>query len=207
MSWLDYVNAAGIIGALGLSAYQTRRLASEARTRDQERRAEQSLELYRDFVIEGSTAEAVNRMSVLLRKTGTEMFGTSTWFCMTDDDFGPGRLLDASDLGLTTPFQDLYRILFFFERTEGSLRYGFVDSDVLFSTVGFHIWWWSQLLWEVTGPKASVSLHSLAPVVQAWSQSQVVDVAPCSTLLELWHSRCGTDFNGVGPRDFGSPAA
>jgi hypothetical protein len=204
MAWFDYVNSAGIIGALGLSALQTRRLVLDARGRDVDRRTERALEFYRDLVIEGDTAEALNRMSVRLRVEGHQRFGGHTWYCLTDEDFAEGRLLGNSTVALDTPFQDLYRILFFFERVESSLHYNLVDSDVLFRSVGFHIWWWAQLLWEVKSPKASVSLHALAPQVQSWAQeesSSHTSSPADSSLLALWRSRCMTDFDGSGPRD------
>lgn len=204
MPWFDYVNSAGIIGALAVGAFQTRRLVVDARRRDDDRRTERALEIYRDLVIEGDTAAALNRMSVLLRKEGTLKYSVSTWLCLTDEHFATGRLLDTTAVGLDTPFQDLYRILFFFERVESALHYSLVDRDVLFRTAGFHIWWWANLLWEVRGPKASVALRALAPVAQAWAHAETSPESPTehASLLALWRSRCETDFNGEGPRDF-----
>lgn len=191
MAWFDFVNSAGIIGALVTGAYQTRRLASEARERDADRRTERSLELYRDLVVEGDTAKAFHRLSVLLRHEGTKRFGATTWYILQESDFGSGGLLDPSEIGLDTPFQDLYRVLWFFERAHIALNYGLTDPDVFFHTAGFHCWWWDQLCHDITSPKASAALRRLAPMAVGWAMKNAE--------YENWVAHCKTDFDGHGP--------
>jgi hypothetical protein len=193
VSWFDYVNSFGIVGALGVGAYQTRRLVTDARQRDAERRVERAIELYRDLVVEGDTAASFNRLSVLLRNMGAEKFKIHTWYLMDDTEFLPGNLLDPALAGVDTAFQDLYRVLWFFERTEAVLNFGLAEQEVMFQTIGFHCWWWGQLLWGVRSLKASDSIHRLAPLVAQWARE--------NSKYELWVSRCTTDFGGAGPRE------
>lgn len=49
MSWFDYVESFGVIGALGVGAFLSRRLVLERKLRDEDRRTERALELYRDL--------------------------------------------------------------------------------------------------------------------------------------------------------------
>ncbi len=190
MGWVDVVNAVGVVGALGVGAYQLRTFAVEGRQRDADRRIERSLELYEDVVVGGDTAEAFHRLSVLLRHRGTEQFGRTTWLILTDDDFDPGGVLDPSATGVGTPFADFYRIIWFFERAENALDFGLLNEDVFFRTTGFHCWWWGQLLGQVSAAKAMKSLRGLAPRAEQWARTE--------GLLESWMSHCLTDFNG-GP--------
>ncbi len=193
MDWFDYVNSAGIIGALVSGAYQTRKLAAEARQRDSDRRTERSLELYRDLVVDGDTANAFHRLSVLLRQTGTEKYGKTTWYIVQESDFESGGLFDPAEIGMDTPFQDFYRVLWFFERAYTSMQSYLVDADTLFQTTGFHCWWWGQLLRDVTSPKATYSLRQLAPNAAAW--------AVMHGEYDRWVSHCMTDFDGHGPTE------
>lgn len=55
---------------------------------------------------------------------------------------------------MDSPFSDLYRILWYFERAEMTIRFKLVDPAVFFEAAGFHCWWWGQLLRKVDGPKA-----------------------------------------------------
>lgn len=159
--------------------------------RDIDRRTERALELYRDLVVDGDTANAFHRLSVLLRHKGTSQCGVTTWYVMDDDDFNEGGLLDPSLTGLDTPFEDFYRVLWFFERTEIALRFNLVNSDVLFNTVGFHCWWWGQLLRNVQVPKATIALRNLAPRAAVWAKE--------SEVYKEWISHCTTDFDGGAP--------
>ncbi len=68
-------------------------------------------------------------------------------------------------------YQDLYRVLWFFERVDNSLKFNLVDSDVLFTTIGFHCWWWGNLSRHVRQPKAAASLHRLAKDAESWARS------------------------------------
>jgi hypothetical protein len=196
MAWFDYVNSLGIIGGLVGGAFQVRRLATEGRHRDADRRTERSLELYRDLVVDGDTANAFHRLSVLLRHEGTKKFGLTTWYVMEETDFESGGLLDPSLTGIDTPFQDFYRVLWFFERAYNALQFGLVDPGVLFQTTGFHCWWWGQLLRKIKSPKAMYALLQLIPRASEWAHN--------SGEYERWVSHCMTDFDGHGPAEYNS---
>lgn len=192
MDWVGGIESVGIVGALLVSAYQTWRMANEERKRDADRRTERSLELYRDLVVEGDTAAAFHRLSVRLRDEGSSEYGTTTWLCPRDSDFDPGKVLDPAAPGIASPFEDLYRVLWFFERVDRSLEHGLVDRHVLFSTIGFHCWWWASILWHIEEPKAKASLAGLGRMTRDWAEDEGV--------LPDWERRCEFDFNGAGPR-------
>jgi hypothetical protein len=197
--WTDYVNVVGIAGALGFSAVQTRRLVLDARKRDDDRRTERALEFYRDLVVDGDTANAFNNLSTLLRNEGTRRFDANTWYVISDDELRNGGLLDPSKPGLDTTFQQFYRVLWYFERVEIALEKNLLDSDVLFRAIGFHCWWWGQLLRDVHAPKAVDALHVLAPRAVAWARAH--------DDYDRWVSRCRHDFNGGGPVEPGAQVA
>ena len=190
MPWFDYVNSVGIIGALGVGAFQTRRLVADARSRDASQRIENALALYRDLVVDGDTANAFHRLSVLLRSKGAEQHGITTWYVINDDDFKNDGLFDPALTGFETPFADFYRVLWFFERAEMNLRFELANSNVFFNAAGFHCWWWGQLLHAVEGPKATAAIRRLAPKAVAWAKKNGV--------YAEWKSHCKTDFDG-GP--------
>ena len=190
--WLDYVNSVAIVGGFAFAAYQTRRLVTDARARDKDRRVERALELYRDLVVEGDTATAFDQLSVLLRTEGDKRFGTNTWYLVDDGEFKRGGLLDPTVVGLDTTFQNLYRVLWYFERVESALEFKLVDNAVMYRTIGYHCWWWGELLSKVHSPKAAHALHKLAPLAADWARR--------NHTYDDWRSRCLTDFNGGGPR-------
>jgi len=187
----DIINAAGVIGALGVAGYQTRRLVLDARSRDEDVRTERALSFYRDLVVDGDTAQSFHRMSVLLRRTGTAAHGFTTWSVIGDEALQRGGLLDPEDSALEGPFQDLYQVLWFFERVDRALQFGLVHEDVLFSTVGFHCWWWGQLLRRLDGPKAAKSIRELGPRAARW--------AARNDELDRWLEHCPSDFDGGAP--------
>lgn len=191
VSWFNYLNSLGVIAGLAAGAYQIRRLAKEGAQRDADRRTERSLELYRDLVVDGDTANAFHRLSVLLRHKGTSTFGKTTWYVMEEADFGSGGLLDASLVGIDTPFQDFYRVIWFFERAYNALYFGLVNPNVLFQTTGFHCWWWGQLFRKIESPKAMYALQELIPQACDWARK--------NGEYERWVSHCMTDFDGHGP--------
>lgn len=191
MNWFDLLQSIGVIGALAGGALQIRRLAKEARQRDLDRQTERSLELYRDLVVDGDTANAFHRLSVLLRHTGTERYGRTTWYVIRESDFQSDGLFDPSEIGLDTPFQDFYRVLWFFERAHTSMNFSLVNPDVFFETAGFHCWWWGQLFRDVVSPKAIYALRQLAPQAENWAIKRGE--------YDRWVSHCLTDFDGDGP--------
>lgn len=196
MDLFELINAMGIIGALGVGAFQTWRAAQDARERDEDQRTERALELYRDLVVEGDTAAAFHRLSLALRRRGTECFGVTTWLLLSDEDFNSGGILDPMAAGSDSPFEDLYRVLWYFERVEVALHHHLVNEDVLMRTIGFHCWWWGELLRDVRAPKATAAIQALAPRAERWARS--------SGDYTNWIGRCASDFGGSGPRN-GSP--
>ena len=82
-------------------------------------------------------------------------------------------------------------MLWFFERTEIALRFNLVNPDVLFNAVGFHCWWWGQLLRNIQAPKATFALRNLAPRAAIWASENEV--------YKEWTSHCTSDFNGGAP--------
>lgn len=189
--WTDYVTALGVAFAVVTGTIQIRRVVQDARQRDADRRTERALELYRDLVVEGDTAKAFESVSVLLRKEGARRFGVTTWFVMSDAEFGDGGLLDPSVDGGAVIFQDFYRVLWYFERVESALFFSLIEPEVLFRSIGFHCWWWGSLLKDITAPKAVAALHELAPLAAAWARD--------SGEYDRWFDRCRTDFNGGPP--------
>ena len=191
MPWLELTNAVGIVGALLVAAWQTYRSAQDARKRDEDARTERALAFHNDLVFDGETAAGFHRLSVLLRNRGSERHGSTTWLLLSDEDFHAGGILDPCAEGSKTAFQDLYLVLWFFERVETALKYGLVNEQVLFDTIGFHCWWWDQMLRHVHAPKATGAIHSLGPRVTSWAERE--------DKHELWVSRCMTDFGGGAP--------
>jgi hypothetical protein len=190
--WFDYVNSAGIIGALAVGAFQAHRLSADARERDKDRRIERALDLYRDLVVEGDTALAFHELSVLLRTEGSRRFSTNTWYLIDDRELLRGGLLDPTVTGMKTSFQNLYKVLWFFERVQKSLEYNLIDSEVMYGTIGYHCWWWDQLLVKVRAPKAAAALHQLGPEAARWAMRH--------QCYDDWIARCADDFDGDGPK-------
>jgi hypothetical protein len=178
------------VGALLAALWQLQRGIQDARERDEDRRVERALQLYEDVISEGATHKAFHRLSVLLRRVGSQALPLTTWQIMSDRDLGPGGFLDPDDNTKEEAFADLYGVMWFFERCELSLERKLVSEDVLMATLGFHFWWWGQILFNLRGPKASQAVHRLAQKAEAW--------ATTSGHLRDWQTRCETDFSG-GP--------
>lgn len=194
LDWVSLVNTAGILGALGVGAYQLRRSVQDARERDRERRVERALELYRDLVGDGETARAFHRLSVFLRDQGAK--DTGGWYLLKDSDFTESGLLSPEDPRPDAPFADLYRVMWFFERVLVTTTRGLVDRDVWLETIGFHCWWWGQLLRQLKAPKAAAALHQLAMESESWSREAE---RRTTDSLQYWASHCQEDFGGGPP--------
>lgn len=190
-NWFNLINSVGIMGALLVGVYELRRTAREARARDEDRRVERSLELHKDAATEGETAEAMNRLSALLRSTGSGEFGSTTWHLLTDEDFSTGGVLDPSEPASQSAWQDLYRVLWFFERLAIARNRGLVNESVLFESLGYHCWWWAQLLRHVQGPKAARFLHALGPPAEEWARRE--------GWYDHWYRSSESDFGGGPP--------
>jgi len=190
--WIDGISSVGIVGAFAAGVYQAHRLAEDARERDRERRIERALDLYRDLVVESDTATAFHQFSVALRAEGFRRFHISTWYLPLDGDLDHDGFLDPTVPGMETSFQNLYKVLWFFERAHNALEFRLVDADVTFNTIGYHCWWWGQVLLMIREPKASVALHRLAARAEAWARE--------NHHYDDWVARCTHDFGGAGPR-------
>lgn len=189
---LDFINSVGTFGALCAAIYQLRRGVRDNQARDEERRVERALAMFDEVVAASGTSEAFHRLSVALRAHGSEKHGVSTWHCLCDADLGGGQFLDATHATRDRLFADLYTVMWFFERVETALRYRIVNRDALLTTLGFHFWWWGELLHKLQGPKAIHSLHDLAKTAQGWAAARGE--------LDDWCRRCQTDFGGLAPR-------
>ena len=190
VQYFEAISSVATVGAVLAALWQLRLGLIDGRARDDDRRVERALALYEDLVSEGATYEGFHRLSILLRQVGSSKHGVTTWHVVTDRDLGPGGELDPANHDRERAFADLYAVLWFFERCKLSLGRGIVSEDVLLETVGFHFWWWGQVLRGMHGPKASVAVHDLAARAEAWATEQRV--------LDDWQSRCETDFDG-GP--------
>lgn len=191
LDWFDVAESVGVLGALAIGIWQLRQGNIDSRRRDEDIRTERSLKLHTDIVAEGATHEAFHELSVFLRERGTEQFGTTTWYLLTDNDFfDAGLMVNRGNDGRY--FRHVYTVLWFFERAEIALKRGLVNEDVLFHSIGYHIWWWNELFIDLQHPKARGSLHRLAQKTTTWAKEEQV--------LDDWQSRCSTDFNLRPPR-------
>lgn len=188
--WTDWIQSIVVVGALLIAGYQTRLLVRDFRKRDHDLRVERALNMYRDLVIEGDASSAFHRLSVLLRNQGFRQFRTVAWKLPEDSDLNSGGLMDPTLEGSDTPFADLYRVMWYFERAHIAVEQNLIDKSVFFEAAGFHIWWWNQILRDLNAPKAMGSLRSSAADVTNWARN--------AGKLEEWRDRCNADFNG-GP--------
>ena len=191
MDWIDFAESIGILGALAVGLWQLRQSNADSRRRDEDARTERSLQLHNDIVAEGATHEAFHELSVFLREEGSTRYGATTWYLLNDEDFS-GRGLMAQRGSDDRHFRHVYTVLWFFERAEIALKYGLVNEKVLLHSVGYHIWWWNELLLDLHHPKAMDSLERLAIRAAEWASAEGV--------LDDWKSRCSTDFNLQPPR-------
>jgi hypothetical protein len=191
MNVAEWLNSAGVLGALIFTGFQTRRSMVENRERSASDRVARSLDLYRDLVVDGDTADAFHRLSNRLRMEGTRKSGKATWMLLCDADLERGGFLDCPGDAVNTPFRDVYQVLWFFERAGIALEAGLVDPEMFHETIGYHCWWWAQILRDFHAPKAAQAVHTLG--------NQAEHSASASGLLDGWVDRCMTDFGGDGP--------
>lgn len=191
MNVAEWLNSAGVLGALIFTGYQTRRSMVESRSRSASERVARALDLYRDLVVDGDTADAFHRLSNLLRMEGTRKCGTVSWMLLCDADLERGGFLDCPDDAVNTPFRDVYQVLWFFERAEIALEADLVDPEMFQKTIGYHCWWWAQILRDFEAPKAAQAVHKLGSL----AERSAVE----GELLDGWVERCLTDFGGSGP--------
>lgn len=190
MSVFEVLSALATVGALCAALWQLRLGLMDGRARDEDRRVERALALYEDLVADGATYEGFHRLSILLRHIGSATYGETTWHIVSDADLEQGGELDPTRIDREQAFADLYAVLWYFERCRLALTRNLVSEDVLMETVGFHFWWWGQVLRDLHGPKATEAVHDLARRAATWAASQGE--------LDNWSQRCPTDF-GSGP--------
>lgn len=190
MDLLGVINSIGVTGALLAAIWQLRASNTSARERDEAQRTERALNLYKDLVAEGPTAEAFHRLSVFLRREGSAAGGRTSWRLISNADLDAGGLLDPNAREKEGLFADLYTVMWFFERTEISLTSRIVNRELLMQSLGFHFWWWGQILGTLDAPKASTAIRNLAIDAQDWASQ--------TDTLDRWRSRCASDFDG-GP--------
>lgn len=184
------LTAIGIVGALLFSSLEVRSRAQQERKRDQEERQRLSLDLHRDMTLDGDTAAAFHRLSLILRGEGTATYGRATWRLLTDSDLAPGGLLDQSDPDRELAYTSFARTLWFFQRSEMAVSQGLAAEATFYELCGFHVWWWNQAYREIHGPTALTFVRSLSARVETWARA--------SGQLDEWKSRCAFDFDG-GP--------
>lgn len=192
MDWINAIGQLATAGALLAAIWQLRKGVIDGRQRDSDRRVERALGYYESVVAEGETQRAFHRLSVALRMQGSQDHGSTTWHVVSDADLRAGGLLDPTDAAKTQLFADTYAVLWLFERCELALSRNIVDRAVLMETLGFHFWWWAQMMRGLRGPKAAASVHCLGGMATNWAHEQ--------GLLEDWHQRCSGDFDAGGPR-------
>jgi hypothetical protein len=193
VSVLEALTSIATIGAVLAALWQLGLVVMDGRARDEDRRVERALALCADVVAEGATHEGFHRFSILLRRLGSKTHGATTWHVVRDADLEVGGELDPQRGDREQAFADLYAVLWFFERCEVSLNRKIVSEDVLMQTVGFHFWWWGQVLFELHAPKATVSVHALAVRAEQWAKSQ--------HHLDDWKRRTEFDFDGGTAKD------
>lgn len=188
----EIISSLGTFGALCAAIWQLHLGVKGDKERDEDGRVERSLQLFDEVVAAGGTAEAFHRLSVALREQGTNRVGRTSWHCLSDTDLDSGGFFDVKSTEWGQLFADLYTVLWFFERVETALQHKIVNRDVLMSTLGFHFWWWGEVLQGLRAPKASASLHKLASEAEQWART--------NQKLDDWCSRCQHDFGGNGAR-------
>ncbi|MFT4158123.1 MAG: hypothetical protein QM630_09410 [Microbacterium sp.] len=191
--WFDVLASVATVGALVAAIYQLWIANRDRRDSERSLRAERAMRLYEEVVAGGYTAVSFHELSLYLRKHGSEMLhdGDVTWHVVSDADLRAGGLLSPSSEAREKAFANLYTVMWFFERASASLEAHVVDDSSCFRALGFHIWWWDQLLRDLSEPKARAALGRLA----VWVTSK----AHAEGVLDDWVGRCATDFDGGPP--------
>lgn len=100
-----------------------------------------------------------------------------------DLDVYPSEVVPDST---TKPLQDLYRLLWAFERVDADERHGLIEQALVKEMLDHHIVWWDTLASEIsnTDTRHRVSLARLAadakkrnPELGTWASSDFVDIA------------------------------
>lgn len=153
-------------------------------------RAERAMHMYEEVVAGGPVADAFHDLSVFLHEVGSAEFEVPTWHVAKDIDFSNGGIFSTETKAQGEAFRDLFTVLWFFERVASARASQVIDSDACYRSMGYHIWWWDQILYEMHAPKARKQLRELA----TW----VTELAKSDGQLLDWQARCMTDFDG-GP--------
>jgi hypothetical protein len=188
----DLFQTLGVLAAIAFSTYQIILLRKDANRRECQRREETALQLHRDITMDGEAAAGCRRLSLSLRARGMQIYGTETWSLVLEEDFNPGGLLDSSSPENQQNYADVYRTMWYFERVYTVERSDLVDSDLLFSLIGFHVWWWNQILRNVRHPVVMRKVIELGHRSEVWAASQ--------GRLQDWVQRCRNDFDNAGAK-------
>lgn len=186
----DVVETVALLGALIAAAVQVAMLRRDRSEQDRQRREILTLDLHRDMTVDGETAAAFRRLSVSLRGLGTAHRGMTTWYLIRDADLAPGGLFDLAREAAAQDYVDLYRVLWYLQRVSAARAAGIVDDDFLFALMGFHLWWWNQLLRHLSAPSAMPSVLRLGVAAERW--------ADVNRHMSNWTRRCANDFDGAG---------
>lgn len=191
--------AIATVGALAAAIWQLWVGNRDRRDAEQSTRSDRAMKLFDEVVAGGDTAKAFHELSVYLRKLGTGESGEVTWYLAQDHDLSQAGVFSPAQRESEIAFANLYTVLWFFERVDGSLQSRVIDPETCYRTLGFHIWWWDQLLRGVSTPKARAALTVLAD----WATRQ----AESKGQLDNWIARCSSDFAGGGADERGTGAA
>lgn len=187
----EALTSVATVGALAAAIWQLWVGNRDRRDAEQSTRSDRAMKLFEEVVAGGDTAKSFHDLSVYLRKLGTGGNSDVTWYLSGDRDLSQSGVFSPAQKESEKAFANLYTVLWFFERVDGALQSRVIDAETCYRTLGFHIWWWDQLLRGVTTPKARASLTTLAE----W----VISEAFARGDLANWISRCSSDFAGGGP--------
>lgn len=193
----DGLASVATVGGLGAAIWQLYVGNRDRRANEQSHRAERAMRLFEDVVAGTPTAEAFRALSVYLRNAGSTP-GTVAWYLPSDADLTGEGVFAPSDPGREEAYANLYTVLWFFERAEASMESNVVDPKAMFKSLGFHMWWWGQVLRDLHAPTPKVSLERLA--------LRAEEAAAISGELDQWSVRCDGDFGG-GPAIHLQPAS
>lgn len=190
----DAITSLATVGALLAAIWQLHIGNRDRRAAEQSTRADRAMRLFEEVVAGGDTAKAFHELSVYLRHLGSDRSGTVTWRLPTDDDLHEGGAFAPVPGPTEQAFANLYTIMWYFERAKVSIDSNVVDRNATFETLGFHFWWWGQILRSLNAPKAKAALSHLSE----WAEQE----AARRGILDDWSARCSTDFDAGPPVSF-----
>lgn len=186
MSWEVAIGVAAILAAAIYTAWQVhviRRTSSVDR-----------VIRFHEALTTGEVVAARNRFTTLMWAVGeafqpgscwqpsfSELLGSSWHLPSAGSSESRGRLDLYGDVPVeTVPLQDLYLVLWQFERVAGAWSQGLLDEGLLLELIGPHAAWWNELLGRVSD---SDTIHRralrelagdvirLRPELEGWAQA------------------------------------